>query len=174
MAEGLRNIPTLETPRLLLRPLRETDFPAYRDFLAGPRSRYMGGPYEGWTAWGMFCHEIACWDLFGHGGLLVERRKDRAELGVVEINAGPLFPEPELGWMLYEGFEGQGYATEAAAALRDWGLKVAGLDSLVSYFDPANARSIAVARRLGAVPDPQAPRQDPEDLVFRYHPAGEA
>lgn len=173
MAEGLRNIPTLETPRLLLRPLRETDFPAYRDFLAGPRSRYMGGPYEGWTAWGMFCHEIACWDLFGHGGLLVERRKDRAELGVVEINAGPLFPEPELGWMLYEGFEGQGYATEAAAALRDWGLKVAGLDSLVSYFDPANARSIAVARRLGAVPDPQAPRQDPEDLVFRYHPAGE-
>lgn len=174
MAAGLKQIPTLETPRLVLRPLREDDFPAYGAFLASPRSRYMGGPYSGWAAWGMFCHEIACWDLFGHGGLLIERRDDGAGVGVIEINGGPLFPEPELGWMLYEGFEGQGYATEAAAALRDWGFKVAGLNTLVSYFDPANVRSIAVARRLGGVLDPQAPRQDPEDLVFRYQPAVEA
>jgi RimJ/RimL family protein N-acetyltransferase len=174
MAAKLTGIPTLATARLVLRPLREADFPAFRDFLASPRSGFIGGPYSGWAAWGMFCHEIACWDLFGHGGLLIERRQDGAAMGVVEINAGPLYPEPELGWTLYAGFEGQGYATEAAAALLRWGFRTAGLVDIVSYCDPANSRSIAVARRLDGVLDPVAPRQDAEDLVFRYHPADEA
>jgi hypothetical protein len=38
----------------------------------------------------------------------------------------------------------------------------------VSYFDPANHRSIAVAVRLGGARDDAAARQDPEDVVFRY------
>src|SRR5688572_22819410 len=107
-------IPTLTTQRLTLRPMRIADYPAYLEIIASPRSRYMGGPYDGWAAWGMFCHEIACWELFGHGGLSIERTSDRAWLGVVEINDGPIFPEKELGWMLAEAGEGQGYATEAA------------------------------------------------------------
>lgn len=160
--------PTLQTARLLLRPLRAGDFESYGLFLASNRSQFMGGPHDGWAAWGMFCHEIACWDMFGHGGLLIERLADGAAMGVVEINHGPLFPEKELGWTLYQGFEGQGYATEAAAALREWALGEAGLTTLVSYFHPENHRSIAVAKRLGGVLDPHAPRQDPEDIVYRY------
>ena len=74
----------------------------------------------------------------------------------------------ELGWLLYDGYEGQGYATEAAAALRDWAFGTLGLETLVSYCDPDNAASIAVAERLGAVRDPLAARQDPEDMVLRY------
>lgn len=166
----MRAIPTLGTPRLLLRPFVETDYPAYGAFLASERSRFMGGPYEGWAAWGMFCHEIACWTMFGHGGLIIERRADGAALGVVEINHGPLFPEKELGWMLYDGFEGQGYATEAATAMRDWGF-AQGISTLVSYVDPQNLASAAVARRVGGVLDPSAPRRDAEDLVFRYRAA---
>lgn len=163
-------IPTLRTPRLTLRPIVFGDYPVYAAFLASPRSVYMGGPYDGWAAWGMFCHEIACWDLFGHGGLIIERQDDGAAMGVIEINHGPLFPEKELGWTLYEGFEGHGYATEAAAALRDWAFRTLKLPTLVSYFHPENARSIAVAKRLGAVLDPDAPKQDAEDLVFRHTP----
>lgn len=162
------NVPTLRTARLVLRPLRATDFETYSVFLASERSRFMGGPYDGWAAWGMFCHEIACWDLFGHGGLLIERLSDGAAMGVVEVNDGPLFPEKELGWQLYDGFEGQGFATEAATALRDWAFAERNLPTLVSYFDPANTRSMAVSRRLGGVPDATAPRQDPEDVVYRY------
>jgi len=162
--------PTLHTARLVLRPLRAEDFPPYGAFLASARSRYMGGPYDGWAAWGMFCHEIACWELFGHGGLLIERLSDGAAMGVIEINAGPLFPEKELGWMLYAGFEGQGYATEAAAALRDWAFRELHLSALVSYFHPENAASMAVAQRLGAELDATAPRQDAEDIVYRHRP----
>jgi len=162
------SIPTLRTDRLVLRPPVEADFEAYRVLMASPRSVGMGGPFDTRAAWGMFCHDIACWELFGHGALMIERAADGACVGQVGINHGPLFPEKELGWLLYDGFEGLGYATEAAAAVRDWAFGTLGLSTLVSYFDPANARSIAVAERLGAVLDPRAAKQDPEDLVYRH------
>jgi RimJ/RimL family protein N-acetyltransferase len=162
-------LPTLRTERLLLRPMVEADFPQYRDMMASSRSTYMGGPVEPRFAWGMFCHDIACWTLYGHGGLMIELVATGQCVGQVGINHGPMFPEKELGWLLYDGFEGQGYVTEAAAALRDWAFAELNLPSLVSYFDPANARSIAVAERLGAVRDDAAPRQDPDDVVYRHH-----
>jgi RimJ/RimL family protein N-acetyltransferase len=81
-----------------------------------------------------------------------------------------MFPEKELGWMLYEGFEGRGIATEAGAALRDWAFDLLGLSTLVSYFDPANVKSMAVSARLGGVRDDRAVAQDEGDVVFRYLP----
>jgi RimJ/RimL family protein N-acetyltransferase len=161
--------PTLTTARLVLRPVQMADFPAYRDFMLSDRARYMGGPYDLAGAWGLFCHDAGLWALAGHGGLAVET-KDGQTVGVVGINAGPLFPETELGWMLYEGHEGQGYATEAAGVLRDWAFGSRGLTTLVSYVYPANHASAAVARRLGARLDPQAARQadSEDDLVFRH------
>ena len=163
-------IPTLTTPRLILRPPVIADYPAYAGFLATPRSIHMGGPFTGWAAWGMFCHDVACWHLFGHGALMIDRRDTGQCIGQVGINHGPLFPEKELGWFLYEGHEGQGYATEAAAAMRDWAFSAGRLPTLVSYVDEANHASAAVAERLGAMRDPLAPRQDPEDIVFRHRP----
>jgi RimJ/RimL family protein N-acetyltransferase len=53
-----------------------------------------------------------------------------------------------MGWALYDGYEGQGYATEAAKAARDWAQ--GRLASLVSYTHASNTRSVAVAERLGA------------------------
>jgi RimJ/RimL family protein N-acetyltransferase len=163
-------IPTLTTERLILRPPVYADYQAYSAFLATPRSIHMGGPYAGWAAWGMFCHDIACWHLFGHGALMIDRRDTGECIGQVGINHGPQFPEKELGWLLYEGHEGRGFAFEAAAALREWAFTQGGLTTLVSYCDGANARSIAVAERLGAVRDDLAARQDPEDVVFRHSP----
>ena len=43
---------------------------------------------------------------------------------------GRCTPEKELGWLVYDGYEGQGYATEAAAALRDWAFNPLGVDRL--------------------------------------------
>jgi RimJ/RimL family protein N-acetyltransferase len=160
--------PVLHTPRLTLRAPVMADFPAYAAFLASPRAALMGGPFDGRGAWGMFCHEVACWQLFGHGGLVIVRKDTGETVGIVEINAGPLFPEKELGWQLYEGCEGRGYATEAARALRDWGFAHLAVDSFVSYTDPENHASQAVARRLEAVIDAGAPVQDPGDIVWRH------
>jgi RimJ/RimL family protein N-acetyltransferase len=160
--------PVLHTLRLTLRAPVFADFAAYAAFLASPRAAYMGGPYSPKAAWGVFCHQVAGWQIFGHGGLTVLRKDTGEAIGMVEINGGPLFPEVELGWQLYEGHEGQGYATEAARALRDWGFANLPVSSLVSYTDPENHPSQAVARRLGAVIDAKAPVQDDGDLVWRH------
>jgi RimJ/RimL family protein N-acetyltransferase len=60
--------------------------------------------------------------------------------------------QPELGWALTRAYWGRGYATEAAAAIRDWAHERPNIDSLVSLISPDNVRSQSVARRLGAVP----------------------
>lgn len=162
--------PTLHTARLTLRPLRMADYPAYAAFMASPRSGFIGGPYEAQKCWGWFCHDAAQWVLFGHGGLMIDVTATGATIGNISINQGPLFPETELGWVLYDGHEGRGYATEAATALRDWGFAAANLPTLVSYIDPANRASAAVAERLGATLDYHAARQpgDEADLVYRH------
>jgi len=168
---SLQTIPTLTTERLILRAPIAADFPAFALLLASPRANFMGGPYGKQAAWGLFCHDVACWELFGHGGLMIDLRVTRECVGKVSINDGPLFPAKELGWQLYEGREGQGYATEAAAALLGWAVPELRLDRLVSYVHPANRGSAAIAERLGATLDFNAPRPNPGDLVYRHLPS---
>jgi RimJ/RimL family protein N-acetyltransferase len=144
------------------------DWPAYAAFMASDRARYMGGPFDRPGAWGMFCHDVAQWPLLGHGALMIEDRVTGACLGQVGINSGPLFPEHELGWLVYPQAEGRGVAHEAASALRDWAFGALGLASLVSYVDPENIRSRRLAERLHAILDTTASRPDPEDLVYRH------
>ncbi|MBN9334087.1 GNAT family N-acetyltransferase [Devosia sp.] len=161
-------IPTLQTERLILRAMRVEDFPAYAKIMASPRSVFMGGPFDQRAAWGMFCHDLALWILYGHGALMIDVRDTGECVGQIGINHGPLFPEKELGWLLYEGFEGNGYATEAATAMRDWARDTLKLPTLVSYFDPENHRSMAVSARLGGTRDDKALLQDEGDIVYRY------
>ncbi|WP_328590527.1 GNAT family N-acetyltransferase [Frigidibacter oleivorans] len=123
--------PTLITPRLRLRPPRVEDFPDYARLMASDRAVHMGGPFAIPMAWGLFCHDIAQWALFGLGALSIDL-PDGTTVGQVGLNRGPLFPEPELGWLVYAGHEGRGYAFEAATALRDWAFLTRGLPTLVS------------------------------------------
>ncbi len=164
----MTTIPTLETERLSLRPPRIKDWPAYAELMRSDRSVYMGGPFSTNVAWGMFCHDIAQWALMEHGALMIEDRNTGSCLGQVGINHGPLFPEHELGWVVYANAEGKGYAYEAAKALRHWAFEIRGLKTLVSYIDAENSRSRRLAERLGAEVDAEAPRQDPTDLVYRH------
>ncbi|WP_246710116.1 GNAT family N-acetyltransferase [Martelella soudanensis] len=161
-------IPVIETERLRLRRLDFADWPAYFAFLASERARYMSGPHSAETAWAFFCNDIAQWSLFGHGALMFEDRDTGATLGQVALCQGPLFPELELGWFVYDGAEGKGYVLEAAAAMRDWGFEALGIAECVSYIDPENTRSIRLAERLGARLDPDAPAPHPATLVYRH------
>ena len=170
--------PTLTTARLVLRPATMADFPAYRDFVTTGRTRFMGGPHDEATAWAWFCNDTAQWSLLDMGALIITHQ-GRA-IGQVAVCGGPIFPEPELGWFLFDAAdEGQGFATEAAAALRDWALGPRGLTALVAYIDPQNAASIRLAERLGARRDPGA--DTPEGMatgVWRFaggaHPGDRA
>jgi RimJ/RimL family protein N-acetyltransferase len=160
--------PTLHTARLVLRPSTMGDFDGYAAFLASDRARHMDGPHDRPKAWDWFCHDTAGWALMGMGGLVISLQ-GRA-LGLVTLNNGPQFPEPELGWCLWDAAdERHGYALEAALALRNWGFGPRGLPTMVSYIDPANSASARLAARLGAVIDAGAatPGNGPTD-VWRH------
>jgi RimJ/RimL family protein N-acetyltransferase len=159
---------TLETERLILRPPTMDDWPEYADLMSSQRAIYLGGPHPVKTAWGMFCHDAALWPLTGQGALMFEDRDSGRCLGQVGINSGPLYPEYELGWFVYEHAEGKGYGYEAARAFRDWAFGVRRLETLVSYIAAANIRSRKLAERLGAKLDTQAVRVEPEDVVYRH------
>src|SRR5439155_1425285 len=57
----------------------------------------------------------------------------------------------EIGYWIRASAIGQGYATEATAALARVGLELCGADRIDIRVDPANERSAAVPRKLGFV-----------------------
>ena len=95
------------------------------------------------------------WESWGMSLCSLERREDGRVVG----RAGFLRWDPEtwqvggdeteLGWLLAREHWGQGYATEAALALRDWAVAERGLTRLISLIRPGNDRSVRVAERLG-------------------------
>ncbi len=156
--------PHLETDRLLLRPHRIEDFAPMAAFLASDAARFIGGPYPERHAWHAFGADVGAWDLTGFGCWGIEEKATGAFAGQVGLMKPPFFPEREIGWLLFAGFEGRGLATEAARAARGFAYGPLGWTTAVSYVHPANTRSAAVARRLGCTEDPSAQPLDPEDL----------
>jgi RimJ/RimL family protein N-acetyltransferase len=161
--------PTLETERLVLRAHQLADFPPLAALFATGRSRFMNGPKSLDDVWRGFMCDVGQWPILGYGTWAIERKATGEYVGQVGLNRPPEYPEDELGWLLFDGFEGRGFAFEAAARARSFAFDVLRLPTLVSYVDPSNLRSIALAKRLGAARDPSAPKpQHDPCLVFRH------
>jgi len=174
----LANTPVIETERLILRAPHAGDVAPSLDFLVSDRARYIGGPYTREAAWRSMGHLIGHWVMRGYGLFVVtEKGSDEPLAGI-----GPWFPEAwtdrEIGWSVWNPkAEGKGYAFEAAQAARAYAYQTLGWTTAISYIDPENERSIALARRMGCTLDPDLEIPDLEGwegtLVFR-HPSPEA
>lgn len=162
-------VPLIETERFRLRAPKIGDFPIYARFLIdGDLADASGDERE--EAWLDFCQIVASWPLRGYGSWTADNRQGRA-VGAVVVNHEFGDPEVELGWAVTADAEGQGVATETAGAVRSHLFGAMGFDTLVSYIDPVNLRSVAVAERLGATRDPQAEiALNHEILVYRHRP----
>lgn len=146
----LIEIPTLETERLTLRAPELADLDAFAAFYATERSSMVGGPQDRHDAWRALAGVIGHWHLRGFGRWTVVDRDGRAPLGLVGLHCPEGWPEPEVGWIVYEGAEGRGIAREAAEAARAHAYGALGWRTIISLIDPRNARSIALAERMGA------------------------
>lgn len=168
----LSDTPVLTTERLVLRAPQAGDWPAWRGFAASGRSRHiLDGRTDAGFAWRVFGHALGHWVLREYGMFVLSLRKGGGPIGMV----GPWFPEGwpehELGWTIWTAeAEGRGYAFEAARATLDFARATLGWTEVVSYIDPDNARSVALAERLGARRDADAafPYPDEPCLVFRH------
>jgi RimJ/RimL family protein N-acetyltransferase len=74
--------------------------------------------------------------------------------------------EVEIGFRLAPRFWGQGLATEAAAAARDYALGTLGLTRLISIIEPENQASIRVAEKLGMTCEKETVMWDRTVLIY--------
>jgi RimJ/RimL family protein N-acetyltransferase len=93
------------------------------------------------------------WADFSFGGCAVRVRRNRNLIGVVGLGVSnfehQLLPPVTIGWRFSSKAWGNGYATEAAAALLHQAFGAMELDHVGCVTNPANGRSVALARRLG-------------------------
>jgi len=151
----------LRTSRLLLRPWRDEDIPAFAQMSADPAvMEYLlplsdrGLSAEAWAA-GKRAH----WDEHGFGLWVLELHGESSFIGVVGLETvsyeAHFTPAVEVAWRLAQPYWGHGYATEAARAALDYGFGQLGLREIVAVTVRANQRSRRVMERLGMTRAPE-------------------
>ena len=144
-------IPRLETGRLILRGPEQADFEPVCTFLLDKERAWGFGVEEDRAqAWRWFACNLGHWALHGYGYFMIEHKQSGQPCGMTGIWNPEGWPEPEIGWLVFSGFEGQGIAHEAALRARDWAYEELGLTTLTSNIVPGNTRSEALAQRMGA------------------------
>jgi RimJ/RimL family protein N-acetyltransferase len=148
-------IPTLSTPRLILRPFVPDDLPALttlhledsfwwyplRGAMAPEQTAsFLNRTMVRYHSDGFAPHAVidrASDQLIGWAGL------------AVPYFLPEILPAVEVGWRLAGSFRGRGLATEAGRAAVDWGFTDGGLERLVSIYEPENVASGKVMEHLG-------------------------
>jgi RimJ/RimL family protein N-acetyltransferase len=116
-------IPTLTTARLRLRAFAASDLDAYARMQANPEvMRYliMGRTSTRVEVWRTMLLSVGSWALRGYGMWACEKIDGGAFIGSVGVFHPLDWPEPEIAYSLDRPYWGQGFATEAARAARDW------------------------------------------------------
>jgi len=169
MTEPLTSAPILETERLILRGPLQSDLPEFTRFMTkSPRMLAQGETGSKEQAWFGFLIGIGHWQWHGFGFFTVIEHGRSLPIGRVGLLKHSNWPEVELAWHLYDGAEGNGYATEAGQAVLSWAYQTHGLNQLVSYIDCENHRSQAVAKRLGAKTDGARADHEPDAEIWTH------
>lgn len=168
------DIPVFETERLILRGAKPADLEVFVEFCASERSQYNGGPADRNEAWRGMATMIGHWELRGYGMWWAEEKATGKTAGRFGIWNPEGWLEAEVGWTVFDGFEGKGIAFEGAFAARAYAYKHQGFKTLTSVIAPQNKRSIDLAKRLGATFDQEWTSPSGKPSHIYRHPAPEA
>ena len=152
----------LETKRLVLRPMLETDFDALLLIFTDPKvmAAFDHPP---------FTHEqMARWldrnldhqNEFGYGLFSVILKETGEVIGDCGLEVMEDMGAAELGYDFRSDFWNQGYATEAATAVRDYAFDVLKLPQLISLIRVGNLASQRVAEKVGMMLAEEFTRSD--------------
>ena len=166
------DIPQLESERLILRAPRMDDLAPMVEFFAAPRSQSIGGPLDRRQVWRALLRSAGHWQLRGYGLWHLVDKSSATMCGYCGFIEHIEWPEAELAWGVYDGYEGRGIAYEAAVAARAAGPAL-GVPQPISLIDPQNTRSRRLAERLGAVVENETQLLGETVLIYR-HPKPEA
>jgi RimJ/RimL family protein N-acetyltransferase len=149
----------VETPRLILRRYRESDFEDLAAMAADPGMfRYSErGPMTGDEAWGRLLRHAGHWSLLGYGVFAVEEKETGRFVGEAGLSqfrralGEPFDSRLEVTWSITAGRQGRGFAREAAEAALRWmdGIQA---EATVCMIHIANVPSLRLAEKLGYRP----------------------
>jgi RimJ/RimL family protein N-acetyltransferase len=147
-------VPSLRTPRLVLREWHDEDLNAFAALSADAQvmeyvwsldTRAASDAMAADIRRHFACHGFGFWAV-----QLAESPSFIGFIGLAVVSHQVRFaPAVQVGWRLFPRHWGHGYATEGAAAALDAGFGALGLSEIVAYTVPANVRSQRVMRRLG-------------------------
>ena len=142
----------IETPRLILREFLTHDAEALACVISDPETmRFYPAPFDRQGVEGWIARNIRRYEKDGHGLWAIDLKSTGEMIGdcgitLQEVDGEPL---PEIGYHLRRDMWGQGFATEAARACRDYGFDSLKAEFLISLIRPENLRSRRVAERNG-------------------------
>lgn len=160
----------LETERLILRQFVPGDADALSRVLSDPETmRHYPAPFDRAAVDGWIRRNLRRYAANGHGLWAMDEKTTGEMIGdcgltLQEVD-GTLMPE--IGYHLRRDRWGQGFATEAAVACRDYGFTKMSVDFLISLIRPENVPSRRVAERNGMKVWTETTRKGLRHLVYR-------
>ena len=162
------DIPCIETERLILRALLQSNLPAINYYLSQKRMSFVGSPFDEVGTLRALLGSPSLRHLHGFGFWHIEHHESAKIAGAVDFLHHFDRPETEIGWSAHHDFKGKGMAYEAALADRYYGETHLNLCGVLSFNDPADARSAALAIRLGVEFEKTYCLRDQDCHVYRY------
>jgi len=142
----------LETSRLILREFIPGDADALARVISDPETmRFYPSPFDRAEVEEWIARNIRRYRANGYGLWAVDLKATGEMIGDSGISLQEVDGEhlPEIGYHLRRDLWGQGLATEAALACRDYGFRVLEADLLIALIRPENVASGRVAVRNG-------------------------
>ncbi|MGH7598320.1 MAG: GNAT family N-acetyltransferase [bacterium] len=162
----------LETERMLLREMDMNDIENLQGIFADPEAmRYYPktksvAETEEWVRWNRSSYSMFHFGLWI--ALLKENGMFAGQCGLVMQRVDDL-PEVEIGYLFLRKYWGQGLATEAAKACRNYGVNRLGYTRLISLIDPDNMASKRVAEKVGMAFEKETFMFNKHICVYAFH-----
>ncbi|WP_145172760.1 GNAT family N-acetyltransferase [Gimesia aquarii] len=165
-----------QTERLLIRPFEMSDVTAACRILCDPEvMKFSSGvktpdDVKRWTE-----NRIDEYSQLGFGIWAIVLKKTNRMIGYCGLSEFPDIEgqeEIEIGFRFEPCFWSQGYATEAAIAVRDYAFDMLSLTRIIALVDPGNTASIRVIEKIGMTyeKDVMLPDYDYPDRLYALHP----
>ena len=141
----------LETQRLILRPMRESDFDALYRIFTDPHvmAAFSHDPFTPEQMQRWLDRNLDHQKEFGYGLFSVTLKEIGELIGDCGLEQMDDLNAAELGFDFRSDVWNQGYATEAARAVRDYAFGVLRLPQLISLIRVGNLASQRVAEKVG-------------------------
>jgi len=145
-------IPSLQLPRLLLRPLQPDDADVlHRIYQQDGVLRYFPSPNPPplEKVQRFVAAQQAHWETHGYGNWGILPHGEREIIGWAGLQFLPELNETEVGYLLDRQFWGKGYATEIARASLQFGFEHFQFKQIIALVHPENIASQRVIQKCG-------------------------